>query len=346
MLLPRILGVRTRLPLRLFVVCLVLLLLAVGLALVSITVGDLRLSLPQAVAALAGAGEPGHVAVVQQWRLPVAIAAVVFGAMLGVGGAIFQSLTRNPLGSPDIIGFDSGSYTAVIITVLVMGSRSNWAVAVAALAGGAATALAVYLLAWRRGVQGFRLIVVGIGVSAMLGSIDSYLITRASVRESIVVGLWGAGSISRVTWESLIPSLWVAGAICLAAVLLAPALRLLELGEDAAITLGVPVGRARLGLAAAGVATTALVTAAAGPIGFIALAAPQLARRLARSPGVGLVSSAAMGAVLLALAHLVSLTMALFYRPVPVGLLTVCLGGVYLVWLLVSEARRHYRGQR
>ena len=337
-------GFSARVPLRLAAICTALFAMAVVLALVSITQGDLHISLPQVLQALAGVGERGQVAVIRQWRLPVAIAAVVFGSMLGMGGAIFQSLTRNPLGSPDIIGFDAGSYTAVIVTVLVLGANSTWAVAMASLVGGALTALVVYLLAYRRGVQGFRLIIVGIGVAAMLGSIDSYLIVRASIRDAMIVGFWGAGSIARVTWESLTPALVVAGVITMAAALLAPALRRLELGDDAAITLGTPVGAARLGLVAAGVATTALVTAAAGPIGFVALVAPQLARRLARSPGVSLVSSAAMGAVLLTMAHLAALLISSVFRPVPVGLLTICLGGGYLIWLLVAETRRHYRG--
>ena len=122
--------------------------------------------------------------------------------------------------------------------------------------------------------------------------------------------------------------------------LLAPSLRRLELGDDAAVTLGTRPNRVRLGLVVTGVATTALVTAAAGPIGFIALAAPQLARRITRSPGVSLLAAAAMGAALLVCAHLLSLLLAQVYRPVPVGLITVCVGGIYLIWLLIRETRR------
>ena len=142
------------------------------------------------------------------------------------------------------------------------------------------------------------------------------------------------------------PSLAIAAVIVVAAVLLHPALRALELGDDAAITQGTSPHRARLALLVTGVATVALVTAAAGPIGFIALVAPQLARRLTRSPGVSLLSSAAMGAALLAAAHLLSLLIAQAYRPVPVGLITVCLGGIYLIHLLIRESRAQYGGSR
>ncbi|MGP5029667.1 FecCD family ABC transporter permease [Corynebacterium casei] len=330
------------LPVRIAVVSVLLLVLAVIAVGVAITFGDYPLNLLQVWQAITGAGEEFHQTIVREWRLPVALAAVVFGLLLGVGGAIFQSLTRNPLGSPDIIGFDAGSYTAVVITMLVVGTSNYWTIASASIIGGLVTAFLVYVLAYRRGMHGFRLIIVGIGVSAMLGSINAYLITRADIDDAMSVGFWGAGSLNRVSWSSMTPSLIIAAVILLAAAILAPALRRLELGDDAAVTLGTRVGRARLGLMVIGVATGALVTAAAGPIGFIALAAPQLARRITSSPGVNLLAAGAMGAALLSLAHLLSLVIAQFYRAIPVGLITVCIGGLYLIFLLIRETRAHY----
>lgn len=336
-------GFSGRLPGRVLVTVAALGSIAVIFAVLALRYGDYPLTTAQVLATLTGGGEEFDEMVVREWRLPVAIAAVTFGALLGVGGAIFQSLTRNPLGSPDVIGFDAGSYTAVVIAVVLLGNGSYWMLAGASITGGLATALAVYLLAYRRGVQGFRLIVVGIGVSAMLGSVNAYLITRADIEDAMTVGFWGAGSIGRVSWASLVPSVWLALLLLLAAALLSPSLRRLELGDDAAVTLGTRVGRVRLALIVVGVATTALVTAVAGPIGFIALVAPQLARRLSRSAGVSLLGAAAMGAALLSGAHLLSLLVAQTYRPVPVGLLTVCVGGLYLIRLLVKEARREYQ---
>lgn len=329
-----------RLPLRVLGVSALLLGLAVAVAVAAIRYGDYPLTAEQVLSTLLGGGEPFHRIVVLEWRLPVAIAAVAFGALLGLGGAIFQSITRNPLGSPDVIGFDAGAYTAVVVVMLVVGSGGTWSIAAAAIVGGLATAFAVYLLAWRRGVQGFRLIIVGIGVAAMLGSLNSYLITRADITDAMSVGFWSAGSIARVTWSSLTPSLVLGTVIVLAAIALSPALKRLELGDDAAITQGTRPGPVRLALLVLGVATTALVTAAAGPIGFIALVAPQLARRITRSAGVSLLAASAMGAALLAAAHLLSLLIAQVYRSIPVGLITVCLGGLYLIWLLIRETRR------
>ncbi|WP_460681660.1 FecCD family ABC transporter permease [Nesterenkonia populi] len=328
-----------RASVRLLTVTLILLILAALLGLLAITLGDYPLSLAEVFSAMLGTAEEFHRMIVLDWRAPVATAAVVFGALLGIGGAIFQSLTRNPLGSPDIIGFDTGAYTAVVITVLVLGSGGYWSVAAAALAGGLLTALAVYLLAYRRGIQGFRLIIVGIGVSAILGSLNAYLITRADISDAMTVGFWGAGTITRVSWTGMGPALLLTCLIVLGAGLLAKALRQLELGDDAAVTQGISIHSARLGLIVTGVATTALVTAAAGPIGFIALVAPQLARRLTGAGGVSMLAAAAMGAFLLAAAHLLSLVIAQVYRPVPVGLITVCLGGIYLLRLLIRETR-------
>lgn len=331
-----------RVSVRLTIICVGLFAVAVTMAVIAIGLGDYPLTIKEVLLALTGSGEEFHHIIVVQWRLPVAIAAVLFGAVLGIGGAIFQTLTRNPLGSPDVIGFDAGSYTGVVLTILVMGISSYWAIASAALIGGLLTAMTVYLLAYRRGIQGFRLIIVGIGVSAMLGSINAYLITRADIDDAMTVGFWGAGSITRVTWPSLVPSLILLGLIVIGAWCMAPALRMLELGDDSAVTLGTRPGGMRLLLLVIGVATVALVTAAAGPIGFIALVAPQLARRLTRSAGVSMVAAAAMGAALLTTAHVTSLVIAQVYRPIPVGLITVCLGGLYLIWLLVQETRRQW----
>lgn len=329
-----------RIPLRLAIVSTTLLALAVVAGFVSLRFGQYPLTTDEVMAVLRGEGDDFHRLIVLEWRLPVSVAAVAFGGLLGIGGAIFQALTRNPLGSPDVIGFDTGTYTAVVVAILVIGTTNYWKLAGAAVAGGILTALLVYVLAWRRGIKGFRLIIVGIGVSAMLGSANAYLVSRASLEDALVVGFWGAGSIRRVSWDSMVPALMATVVIVVCALVLSPALRRFELGDDSAVTLGTRVAVSRLALVVVGVAGSALVTAAAGPIGFIALVAPQLARRATRSAELSLVASACMGAALLATAYLLSLVVGALYRPVPVGLITISVGGIYLIWLLVREARR------
>lgn len=314
--------------------------LAVLLVVLAMGLGEFPLTPAEVVTAATGGGDDFTRLVVLEWRLPIALAALVLGALLGVGGAIFQSLTRNPLGSPDIIGFDAGAYTAVLTAMLLLRIRDHWSIAVISILGGLTVALLVHTLALRRGLLGFRLIIVGIALSAMLGSVNSYLITRADLEDAMAVGFWAAGTLSRSSWSTIIPVMVLAALVFLAVAMLSPSLRQQELGDDAATAHGVRLGRDRLLLIGLGVASTAIVTAAAGPIGFIALAAPQMARRLARTPSVALSTSACMGAALLSLAHCCSVTLGMVARSVPVGLVTVCVGGCYFIFLLVRQTRR------
>lgn len=318
-------------------VCLSLLVAAVTVGLSGIVTGDLGLGVPQVWRALTDVDAGFTRTVVVEWRMPRVLAAIIFGVALGASGAVFQALTRNPLASPDVIGFSAGSYTGGLVAIILLGGAYPAVVGGASI-GGVAAALAVYLLAYRRGVQGFRLIVVGIGVSAMLTAANTYLILRADLDVAMSAAAWGAGSLNGTNWDHVLIGGGVIGALLIGIGTAAPALAQLGLGDDAAVASGVDVESVRLRLVVLGVALVAVVTAAAGPIAFIALAAPQIARRLARTPGVTVLPAASMGALLLVSAdytaqHLLPVTL-------PVGLVTVVAGGGYLAWLLVAEARR------
>ncbi len=326
-----------RIDLRSVIVCVALVFAVIGLALVALTTGSYPISVSQVVSALAG-GETGLVhQIVVEWRLPRVVATIVFGAALGVSGAMFQSLTRNPLASPDVIGFSTGSYTgALIMIILVDGSYLE--VAGGALLGGIATALLVYVLAWRKSVQGFRLIIVGIAVSAMLASLNTWMMLKAELDVAISAAAWGAGSLNGVSWDQVgIGGALIAVLLVLAGMLSRP-MRQMELGDDVAAAQGVGIAVVRLGLIVVGVALTATVTAASGPIAFIALAAPQIARRLARTAGITFALAACVGALLLGAADFIAQHIAT--NPLPVGVITVMIGGSYLGWLLFIEARR------
>jgi iron complex transport system permease protein len=309
---------------------------ALVVALVALGIGDYPLSPLEVVRALTGSDGFAST-IVLEWRLPRVLAALVFGAALGASGAIFQSLTRNPLGSPDVIGFSTGAYTGAIV-VIVSGASSSLGTAGGALAGGLATALAVYLLAYRGGVHGLRLIIVGIGVTALLHSVNSWLLLRAQSEVALTASFWGAGSLALVGWSQLVPALVLLVVLTPLVMALSRPLRQLELGDDAARSHGLRAEGSRLALVVVGVALTAVVTASTGPIAFVALAAPQLARRLIRSAGVPLTAGALTGGVLLLVADLVAQHIA--SSPVPVGLVTLVIGGVYLITLLVGESRR------
>jgi len=311
---------------------------ALGLAIVALGIGEFTVSVPDVVSALLGHGTGAVHMVVVEWRLPRVLLALLLGAAMGLSGAIFQSLTRNALGSPDIIGFNTGAYTgALVVILLVQGSYLQ--TSLGALAGGLLTAALVYLFSYKKGIQGFRLIISGIAVSAMLASVNTWLILKASLEQAMSAAVWGAGTLNRVSWDHVLPV--ALSTLLLATVLLCfgKNLALLEMGDDAARALGVRLEVSRLVLVVAGVALTAMVTAAVGPIAFISLAAPQLARRLVRGPSVSLLPSAAMGAFLLVASDLVAQN-AFAPTQLPVGVVTVSLGGCYLIWLLAREIRR------
>ena len=319
-------------------VCLILLALALVVALVTLASGEYHVPLADVVRALLGQADTRIYMVVVEWRLPRTALALLLGAALGMGGAIFQSLTRNPLGSPDIIGFDAGAYSGALVVIIVL-QGGYFAVAGGALMGGLATALIVYALAYRRGVQGFRLIIVGIGVSAMLTSLNTWMLLRAKLEVAMAAAIWGAGTLNGLGLDRLVPAVLILVILMPLALLMARPMAQLELGDDAARALGVSAERTRLGLLVLGVAFTATVTATAGPIGFVALAAPQLARRLTGTAGVAMLPAAAMGALLLSAADFLA-QRAFAPTQIPVGIVTVSLGGVYFVWLLLREARR------
>lgn len=306
--------------------------------LLSLSLGRYTVALPDIATALLGGGTDSVRLVVVDWRLPRALLAALFGAALGLSGAIFQSLTRNALGSPDVIGFNMGSYSGVLL-VMLLGGSGFLLVASGALVGGLVTAFLVYLLSFKRGVQGFRLIIVGIALSAMLGSLNTWIMVKADVAFAMQAAVWGAGTLNGLSWLEVWPCLLLFAVLALAILVLAPRLRQLELGDETAALQGLPVERTKAWMIVLGVGFTALVTAAAGPISFVALAAPQVARRLTGAgSSIDLVSSALVGAALLSIADLVA-QHGLPGMPLPVGAVTVSIGGLYLIWLLARETK-------
>lgn len=303
----------------------------------SLLTGKYPIALPEALGALVGQGDDMVRMIVVEWRLPRAALAILLGGALGMSGAIFQSLTRNPLGSPDIIGFSAGSYTGALVVMLLL-SGGYYETAAGALTGGIVTAMAVYLLAYRHGVQGFRLIIVGIGVAAMLSAFNTWMIREADLQVSMSAAIWGAGSLNGLGFEQLLPVVIVLSFVSPLTLLLFRPMRQLEMGDDAARASGVNANRTRALLMVLGVALTAIVTAAAGPISFIALAAPQIAKRLTRSAGVALIPSALMGGLLLLAADWAA--QHAFGVQLPVGVMTVSIGGLYFIWLLIREGRK------
>ncbi|WP_262284129.1 iron chelate uptake ABC transporter family permease subunit [Micromonospora sp. MA102] len=328
-------GLSLRLRPRALVVGLAGTLLALALAVLAVGAGDYPIAPADVLRVLAGGGSPADRFIVTELRLPRLATALAAGAALGLAGAVFQSLTRNPLGSPDVLGVTSGAATGAL-TVVVVGGGSA-ALAGAAAAGGLATGLLLYALAGRHGVGGHRLVLVGIGVTAVLTGVNGWLLTRAPLMDAARAALWITGSLDGRGWANALPVLG-ALAVLLPAVLLAraPALRLLEMGDDSAAGLGVPVRRVRTAALGSAVLLVSVAAAATGPVSFLALTAPHLARRLTRAPGPNLLPSAVVGAALLLAADQLA-QHAVAGRQLPVGVVTGVLGGGYLAWLLAGE---------
>ena len=332
-----IVGWSTRVQVRSVLVTLVAIAAAFAVFTWGLAVGDFPLPLHDVLGALFGGAPDDATFIVRSLRLPRGLTALFVGASFGVSGAIFQRLARNPLASPDIIGITSGAAAAaVFVVVVVKGTTAQ--VTWAALAGSILSAAAVYLLAYKRGVTGYRLVLVGIGVSAVLESVVSYLLTQARIFDAQRATVWLTGSLNGRGWEHVRPVGWALAVVLPLTVVLARHLRVLELGDDTARGLGSRVELVRGSLIVAAVALAAISTASAGPVGFVALVAPQIARRLVRARSVALLPAAAVGALVMVAADLVG-RRALAPTELPVGVITAVVGAPYLL-LLLARANR------
>lgn len=339
----RVLGTRggaisVRVQTRTLLVVVLLITSIVLVSAVTLSTGDYHIPLGDVVRTLLGNGTGPQDLVVHTLRLPRLLTGILVGAALGVGGAIFQSLSRNPLGSPDIIGFDTGAATGALIVILIW-HGTMFQIAAGSIVAGVGTAVIVYLLAIKRGVNGFRLILVGIGIAAMLTSVNDYLLTRADIHDAQVAAGWLIGSLNGRGWDQVRPVALALLVLLPAAVWIGRHLRMLELGDDSAKALGIHAERSRLAGILVGVGLAAVATACAGPIGFIALPAPQIARRLTGVPGPNVVPSALTGALLLITSDLAAQRI-FAPTPLPVGVATGVVGGLYLAWLLTREWSR------
>jgi len=323
---------------RLVFSCLLLVAASLLIAVWSLRSGAVTLDFSQVFNALTGSAPRNITMVVTEWRLPRVMMAILVGAALGVSGAIFQSLLRNPLGSPDVMGFNTGAWSGVLVAMVLFGQHLT-AIAFAAMAGGILTSLLVWALAWRNGIETFRLIIIGIGIRAMLMAFNTWLLLHASLETSLSAGLWNAGSLNGLTWTKTLPATPIIALMFICAWLLVRRMRLLEMGDDSACALGVSVERSRLTLMLVAVVLTAASTAIAGPISFIALVAPHIARRISGTARWGVIQAALCGALLLLAADLCAQQLFMPYQ-LPVGVVTVSLGGIYLIVLLVQESRK------
>jgi iron complex transport system permease protein len=274
--------------------------------------------------------------IVNGLRLPIAASALCVGLALGIAGTLFQRLLANPLAAPELIGISAGASLAAVAGIVLF-AWSGYAISIAGLLGAFAGAALIYSLAWRGGVSGYRLILIGIGISELMLSLVTYLVAKAEIYDAREAMHWLVGSIGQAGTAELRALIVALLILVPVAVGLNGALRALELGDESARTLGVRVETARLGLIAVAVALVAFATAVAGPIAFVALVAGPIAQRLLGPTQGSILAAAFVGASIVLAADLVSqqaLPVAL-----PTGVVTGAIGAPYLLWVLVGMNR-------
>lgn len=314
-----------------------LLVVLLAISLLSLCLGSLALSPREALAGLFGHGAPMNVFVVRELRLARLVAGVATGAAFALSGCLMQTLARNRLATPGIVGIDNGATAFAVASVVGVGvSLSPPPMALA----GAATATAItFALASDVGTRGYRFIVAGIGVGAVFGALTQLLMSRVAIDAANSAYPWTVGSLNArddvaLTWLlcGLAPGIVVA---CY----LARAMRILRFSDAVAQGLGHRVRACRYAALALSVALAALAVAVVGPVGLVGLIGPEIARQLSSHRGVPLIASALAGAVVMVAADLVG-RLLLAPIEVPVGIVTAIVGAPFLLWILLRPAPR------
>ncbi|MBW4490694.1 MAG: iron ABC transporter permease [Trichocoleus desertorum ATA4-8-CV12] len=277
---------------------------------------------------------PDDAFVINTLRLPRVIVAFLVGAGLAIAGTILQGLTRNPLASPEIVGVQAGAGLAAVSLIVLFPSLPAFVLPIAAFAGAFIAALLVYGLAWERGSAPIRLILVGVGVGAIASALSSLLITFGNIEDVSQALVWLAGSVYGRTWEHVQALLPWLGVFIPLSLLCARDLNTLNLGDEVARGLGVPIEWQRGLLLITCVALSGASVATAGTIGFVGLMSPHLARQLVGPAHEGLLPTAALvGGLTVALADFLGRSL---FAPIelPCGVITAVVGAPYFLYLL------------
>jgi iron complex transport system permease protein len=321
---------------------LVALLVLVLLSAASLGRGDFPMGIGEVLRTLAGAGERAQEFIVLELRAPRIVVGLLVGLALGIAGALFQTFARNPLASPDVLGITQGASVGAVAAIVLGGGSGSFlgglGVPLTALAGALLTGLLLIVATWRAGIDGYRLVLVGIALWSAMAALIDWLLTNAEIYDAASAYVWITGSLNARTWDHAAPlalSVLVLVPLALAA---GRVLSVLQFGDDTARGLGVRLPLAQAVVVLVAVLLVATAVSAAGPITFVALVVPQIAVRLTGGSRPPLLASGLLGAVLVLGADLVTRT--LLPQALPVGILTAAIGAPYLLWLLVRGRRR------
>ncbi|MEE4079827.1 FecCD family ABC transporter permease [Pseudomonas viridiflava] len=304
----------------------------------SLALGKVNLSPATLFDVLFGQADQRLVFIVEQLRMPRLALAALVGAALAVSGLILQSIIRNPLASPDLLGITSGaSAAAVIYLSFFSAALGAQFLPLAAISGAGLAALAIYLLAWNQGASPLRLVLIGVGVSALLAAVTTLILVFSPLTTTLSAYVWLTGSVYGASWpEPRALASWLVVVLPLL-VLLARQVRVQQLDDDLAQGIGVRVQWLRAGLLLVSVALAGLAVAWGGAIAFVGLIAPHIAKRLVPPGFAGqALMSALMGANLVMLADLAGRTLFL-PLDLPAGIFVAVLGTPFFLYLLINQ---------
>ncbi len=304
----------------------------------SLALGKVNLSPATLFDVLFGRADQSLVFIVEQLRMPRLALAALVGAALAVSGLILQCIIRNPLASPDLLGITSGASAAAVIYLSFFSAALGAEfLPLAAISGAGLAALAIYLLAWNQGASPLRLVLIGVGVSALLAAVTTFILVFSPLTTTLSAYVWLTGSVYGASWpEPRALASWLVVVLPLL-VLLARQVRVQQLDDDLAQGIGVRVQWLRAGLLLVSVALAGLAVAWGGAIAFVGLIAPHIAKRLVPPGFAGqALMSALMGANLVMLADLAGRTLFL-PLDLPAGIFVAVLGTPFFLYLLINQ---------
>jgi iron complex transport system permease protein len=314
-------------------------------AAISLGRGDFPIGVGDVLRTLVGLGEQTQSFIILELRAPRILVGALVGVALGLAGALFQTFARNPLASPDILGITQGASVGAVAAIVLAGGTSSadtllggLGVPVAALLGALVAGGALLGLTWRAGIDGYRLVLVGIALWSVSTALTDWLLTRADIIDAAAAYVWITGSLNARSWDHALPLLGTLAVVVPLALAAGRVLGVLQFGDDTARGLGVRLPLAQSAVVLMAVVAVAVAVSAAGPITFVALVVPQIAVRLVGGSRPPLLASALLGALLVVGADLVTRTV--LPQALPVGILTAAIGAPYLLWLLVRGRRR------
>ena len=345
----RVGGFSWLVPLRAGFVALAGLVVVAVLVALDLSFGDFQIPVRDVVATLFGGGQTGQRFIIMELRLPQTAVAVLVGAALGLSGALTQTFARNPLASPDILGVNQGAAVGAVAVIvlsgatgygggLVSGPLQYVGLPIAAFLGGLITAALLYVLSWRRGIEGGRLILIGIGIGAALTALTSWLLVRARIEDAQSAQVWLNGSLTSRGWEHALPLILTLAVLLPVTLILIRTLNVMQLGDDSARGLGVRLQVTQLIILVAAVGLASVSVAAVGPLGFVAFVVPQIALKLTGGSRPPVLASMVFGSALVVGSDLITRVVLPF--SLPAGLVTAAIGAPYLIWVLLRSNRK------